>query len=570
MATYIPQVQDKVTSVRPPQTDWQFEAQLLSTRQAKYDTSHDKLSKMYGEILNSGLTREGNIEAREEFFKLIDSDLRKVAGIDLSLDSNVSQAKQVFNQIYENDYLVKDMVWTKNFQNEMQRAEGFRSCTDSDECGGEYWDDGVKYMQYKREEFKNSTNDESMGIQNTRYIPYNNMMEASIKAANDAGLSITQDTVNGGYVVTEKNGEKVLGKPLTRLFSQLFKDNPGFQDQYNVKAYNERKDWTHNAVRSGEFENLEDAALGYVEARSDIIQNNFDKLSKGVKYDVDELQDRFDALTYDGNNTGLTSEELKEYERTGILLQQANEADKYLGYVRQAKKNLHSQSGMNAVGEYLDMASSAVLFNNDITENASILSNKDSEFKIEADKFALKEQDHKNNVKMAYINHDLAKKLETHKAQYSSQKYKLGGYQKSNNLKQAKMVVENWEPLEELENKVLSNPKFDNWKDLGFSDYETIEEFMEYVTTSDSELQQGRVSTYQALLKEVEKDYTEAMMDVNKAAVEKYEFERMEGRDGFKLDIDWGYINDDMYNDLLRDAEAFHDVDLFLELNKHK
>ena len=86
MATYIPQVQDKVTSVRPPQTDWQFEAQLLSTRQSKYDAGHDKLSKMYGDILNSGLTREGNIEAREEFFKLIDSDLRKVAGIDLSLD----------------------------------------------------------------------------------------------------------------------------------------------------------------------------------------------------------------------------------------------------------------------------------------------------------------------------------------------------------------------------------------------------------------------------------------------------------------------------------------------------
>ena len=65
MATYIQKVQDKVTQVRPPETNWQFEAQLLSTRQAKYDAGHDKLSKMYGQILNAGLTREGNIEARE-------------------------------------------------------------------------------------------------------------------------------------------------------------------------------------------------------------------------------------------------------------------------------------------------------------------------------------------------------------------------------------------------------------------------------------------------------------------------------------------------------------------------
>ena len=96
---------------------------------------------MYGQILNAGLTRESDIEAREEFFKLIDSDLKKVAGIDLSLDSNVLQAQHVFSQIYENDFLVKDMVWTKNFQDEMKRADGFKNCVDPKECGGQYWDD---------------------------------------------------------------------------------------------------------------------------------------------------------------------------------------------------------------------------------------------------------------------------------------------------------------------------------------------------------------------------------------------------------------------------------------------
>ena len=428
MATYIPQVQDKVTSVRPPQTDWQFEAQLLSTRQAKYDAGHDKLSKMYGEILNSGLTREGNIEAREEFFKLIDSDLRKVAGIDLSLDSNVSQAKQVFNQIYENDYLVKDMVWTKNFQTEMQRAEGFKNCTDSDECGGQYWDDGVKYMQYKREEFKNSTNDESMRVENVRYIPYNNMMAKAMEDMKEAEIDIVMEPTPDGsrYRAKMRNGSLAVD-PLIGLFNGLYANNPDFQDTYKVLAYNERKDWTRNAFNSGEYETLEDAALGYVEVEGAKIKKNFENLSKGVKYDTDALSDKVSSYEKDANNgRKFTQDEVNDYNEARNLLKESKNLDDYLGLIENAQKNMNSQSSMSQIGSILDQVNSTNLFRNDILKSAQTFSNKNKEITYEEDKGWLAQQQNSFDIANDYRDYDLWKKKEEWKQLHGHSSYTSG------------------------------------------------------------------------------------------------------------------------------------------------
>ncbi len=407
MATYIQNVQDKVTSVRPPETNWQFEAQLLSTRQAKYDAGHNKLSKMYGQILNAGLTRESDIEAREEFFKLIDSDLKKVAGIDLSLDSNVLQAQHVFSQIYENDFLVKDMVWTKNFQDEMKRADGFKNCVDPKECGGQYWDDGVKFMNYKREEFKNSSNEESMRVGNVRYIPYNNLAAQAMVDMKEAGLDITFEPTPDGsrYKAKMRNG-KLLVNPLLALFNNLYAKNPQFKDMYKVMAYNERKDWTYEAVQSGKFNTLDEAAVGFVEDRGAIIKKDFESFSRGIKYDTDALEDKFNALEKDLlNGAQFTKAQKQEYERTGELLEESKNLDDYLDLIKNAQKNQHSQSSMANIGDVLDGVRAASLFNETILSAAKTFANKNSEITYTEDKGWLAQQQHGFDVDMEARRH---------------------------------------------------------------------------------------------------------------------------------------------------------------------
>lgn len=418
MATYIQNVQDKITSVRPPETDWQFEAQLLSTRQAKYDAGHKKLSDMYGKILNSGLTRENNIEARDEFFKLIDSDLRKVAGMDLSLESNVTQAQNVFNQVYDNDFLVKDMVWTKNFQSEMKRADGFKNCIDKEACGGQYWDDGVKYMNYKREEFKNSSNEESMVAQNVRYIPYNNMMVDAIKMANEAGLTVTRDEVTGKYITRTVNGTNLVS-PLTRMFDELYRKNPQFQDQYNLLAYNERKDWTYGAVQRGEFETVEEAATGYVELKANEIISASEKIMDGLDMDVSSLKSKIKALENDfkkGVYKPDNQKKLDELAGYQKVLGYTETAKQHTDMIRSAQKNMHNLSSMEAIASVLDQSRSLQLYNTDLISAGETLAHQNMETTMTADKFALEDQRYRHNVSIEAMRIKAAKEAAELKA----------------------------------------------------------------------------------------------------------------------------------------------------------
>ena len=43
----------------------------------------------------------------------IDFNLKRVAGLDLSLEQNVTQATQIFTPFYEDKFLMKDMAYTK-------------------------------------------------------------------------------------------------------------------------------------------------------------------------------------------------------------------------------------------------------------------------------------------------------------------------------------------------------------------------------------------------------------------------------------------------------------------------
>ncbi len=412
MATYLQGVQDAVQGLRPPDPNLQFDAQLLATRQAKYDQAHSKLSKMYGTILNSGLSREDNIAAREEFFKLIDSDLHKIAGMDLSKDSNVSKAQNVFKQIYTNDYLVKDMVWTKHYQNQMERANGFKNCLDPEKCGGQYWEDGVKYMQYKREEFKSASQDESMSFANVDYIPYNNMIEDAIKALKESEHEISiqqQPTGKTAYVKKETGGltEENYGS-MVNLFSKLYADNPQYAEQFKVMAYNQRKDWIYLKVSDGTFKDMEEATVGYIEHRRDLLTEQYLNIAKNLEHDFGKLEKNVEAFNNDvaagrikpGTEAYIkgTNEKLL-YNNYAIPLMAANNQVKY------AQKNMYRINDINLINDGLDQMESVVLIQQEIDEVAKTLAQNKHIIEWEEDKLFME------NLKFS---HDLALEKKKH------------------------------------------------------------------------------------------------------------------------------------------------------------
>ena len=69
MATYLSGQPTYLPSVQPFQPNLQLFAGSLQMKQTQYDSNRKKISDLYGSLLNSPMSRDSNIEARDEFFK---------------------------------------------------------------------------------------------------------------------------------------------------------------------------------------------------------------------------------------------------------------------------------------------------------------------------------------------------------------------------------------------------------------------------------------------------------------------------------------------------------------------
>ena len=189
MATYLQGVTDYIPEYQPFQPDLNFYSNVLQTKQTQYDTNWKALNKMYGQYYNADLTRDENVSKKDNYLKQIEFNLQRVSQLDLSLEQNVNQATQVFKPFYEDKGLVKDMAWTKNFMNQVGRAEGLKGSNVVAERE-QYWNDGVLAMNYKRDEFKEASSEDALSFENVSYTPYVNTVAKAQEVAKAAGLSV--------------------------------------------------------------------------------------------------------------------------------------------------------------------------------------------------------------------------------------------------------------------------------------------------------------------------------------------------------------------------------------------
>lgn len=409
MATYLQGITDQVNVINPPQIDAQFEMQLLQARQSKYDQAHAEVSRLYSSILNSSLSRTDNKEARDEFFKLIENDIKRIAQTDLSLQSNAKAAENLFSQIYDNDYLVKDMVWTKNYNQQMGRAEAFKNCLKPEDCGGMYWDGGVKYMQYKKEEFQNASRDEALGMGNVEYIPYQSVMDEALKYAKEADFKITQTSFSkdGKYLISTTNDPEAVFPPLQALFQGTIGSNPKVMDMYKVMTYNDRNDWMRSEVQKGNYNTLNEARVGYLKERYDQSKEAFDKTYKNNTILKEQLESNL--KTYESLNEtqkGLTKDQLDDYNRIQSQLNSIEGLTQSLESVKRANDYINkenTQTNLESMLTAYDNMQAFNLLNEDLDKAAIQLSKLNYSQEIEADKVALQRQKFEYDVSLEKI-----------------------------------------------------------------------------------------------------------------------------------------------------------------------
>jgi len=372
MSTYLSNSPTFLPTIQPFQPDMQLYAGTLEMKQTKFDAASKQISNLYGSLLNSPLTRDQNVKTRDDFFKTIDYEIKKVANLDLSLQENVNQATQLFTSLYDDKSVVKDMMWTKNLRNQMERGDNFRNCFDPDKCGGEFWQGGLDVLNYRAQEFKTLNNEDAMNFSDVRYVPYINIEKEARKIINEKGYEpLTQETILGnGYIVSTTNGPDVAGGPLMQLFAESFKNDPKLQDYYRASAYLERKSWV--AGNADQYGSPEAAEQIYIQEKRDAINKMFAPAKEEVDLNKEVQSSNKQALEEKIRTEGSTGNDdlAKAYIRTLEKESELNAAGSILDESLNAANNVDQTTKISYAGEAIDGSWGNALFNSDLQKAA--------------------------------------------------------------------------------------------------------------------------------------------------------------------------------------------------------
>ena len=400
MSQYIQGVVDYIPMIQPFQPDFNLFQNVLQTKDAQYKAGYNKLSALYGTLLNSPMLREENVELRNTFFNDISAQIQKISSLDLSKTQNVEAAYKVFQPLVDNDYIVKDMAYTKQAYNQLKQADNFRNCTNEKECGGKYWEGGVRAIQYQMKDFSKATAEESLGFSAPRYTPAVNVAEKAMKFAKDMGFNMQSVTwtKDGRYQVTTKNGTQMIPS-LTNAFIATFQNDQAAVDYYNTQSYLSRKDFIASSL---DQYGSEEAAENYYldQMANDLYTSNEDlkresekdielaktnqsvagQVIKGRGVDPNDPDDQKLAVSY---NQSLVDEMIA-----------ATAADHYQQTADVVNPETINIVGLDAKRRRIDSAVANSLFQGDLMGAAKTYAELTAEQEVKADPFAVAGYEH--------------------------------------------------------------------------------------------------------------------------------------------------------------------------------
>ncbi len=308
MATYIQGVTDYIPDYQPFQPDFNFYANVLQTKQNQYDSNYNELNNIYSDIINAPLTHNLNKEKKDVLLKNIDNNLKKVSGLDLSLEQNVQQATQVFRPFYEDKYLMKDMAFTKNAKNVIGRANALQNSQD-DKLAAQWWPTGIKAANYQVQDFADATLDETLGMGNVTYTPYINSINHYMDMAKKLGIK-AESKYNvdnngnknpyGDITITQKNGQLII-PTLNEMFVAEYTKNPRLQDVYRIRAYVERKDYINQHL-SEHGDNKIASEKAYLDKQYTWLSNLANKQNQKASENLKVTKAKADDVEQSANN----------------------------------------------------------------------------------------------------------------------------------------------------------------------------------------------------------------------------------------------------------------------------
>lgn len=430
MATYTQGYQPYMPDWQPFTPDYKFLSDILEVKTNRYNTNYKALNDLYSKVVYSDLSRKDTQDMRNQYVETLGKQLEMVSGMDLSVAQNVDSAKQLFKPFYEEDLIVKDLVFTKNYQNEMQYANMLMNSPDKDQREM-YWQTGVKALEYQMEDFKNASSDKALTMGTPRYTPDADLNEKAIEYLKKQGLDVTQEYVDetGYWIVKDRNGNLVTQQAYTMAQKALM-DDPMVQQAYYTDAYVRSRDFAKNGIDAGRFTSVDEGQAAWAQETISRVEAQIAARSVKEKDKVDELKNANVNWDEYAKDSGLIpgSDEAKEYEN------QKRSYDAALNQLKITQETLQNSQGspdqstqglLNRAYNLLmgynlqtDLGAAAVAFSN---------INKSRELKVNDYKKQQLEFQHDFSVMSAKFQYDLALEdvKQKNRIELEKEKYKI-------------------------------------------------------------------------------------------------------------------------------------------------
>ena len=440
MATYLPNIKDYVPQMKAYTPDFKFLSDSLDSRQDRYNKTTKQLNNLYGDVVYADLSRSDNQEVRDNYAKRLAPKIQQISGLDFSLAQNVQAAKGLFKPFYEDEHIVRDIVYTKTYKDQMALANSYKK-SPVDEQRQRYWEDGVQYMNYMMDDFQNKSRSESMSVPLPEYYENPNLYEKAMEVLNTGGpdgkgfKSVeTYVDQTGQFIVTQENGVALLSKPTGRtianpnfdpnkkesdsnpkmieemynpaanLINQSITDDPTVVQGYQIMAYNDaRKFYEEEAKKTGmPIDQLKrqwvETQLGQFEQET---QEILDKENTELNQTNQELAS-WDSYVKEAP----LIKDSEEYQKWFIAMTKGQTIQKGIDKLEQKRKNILNNPDVEDLDAYMNRGYAAFISNRlgkDIFAAARDYADLTSQHSFEESKIYVEKLRARNNENLARL-----------------------------------------------------------------------------------------------------------------------------------------------------------------------
>ena len=258
MATYVPGYQRYERETKPFTPDYKFLSAVLDTRQDRFDTNYKQLNDQYSKVVYADMSREDTTNARDQYTQQLIPRMEKLSGMDLSIRQNVDSAKSLFKPFYEDDLIVKDLVFTSQYKKNMQLATILKDSDSADERK-KYWTTGIQALNYQMKDFMSADRDTALKSGLPSYVENVDLEAMSMKILTDAGFKdvIMDLPVKEGdpFVIRQKNGSLQVPGAYNYLMKTLMED-PRVIEAYRTSGLVQARGHAETGVENGLYSNI--------------------------------------------------------------------------------------------------------------------------------------------------------------------------------------------------------------------------------------------------------------------------------------------------------------------------